>query len=188
MTDVRRYEAVLRQRFPGVVVREDDAPGMPSARTVLDVFLIPDERGREFMEFVRRELPAELAKKDLPAVAIVPHGVAATLEHYPEVVAPDHPRRDTLAIWEGAVVVNLGGWIPWVPRRCAWRQLTALLAGTPSMSCRQESMLRTTLAIPKGPRWVTRLQAARWSADDRLTNESVTLNLHREGDTYEIVR
>jgi hypothetical protein len=94
------YLAILRQRFPGVVLRDDlGAPG-PGVGPVLDVFCVPDGQEADFMQFVLDDMPDLLEASGLPFVALVPHSESATREFYPGTcLHPPCEARGRPSVW-----------------------------------------------------------------------------------------
>lgn len=68
---------VVRKVFPGVVIR--------GGRGGVEAFMVPDDEGKAFMEFVLDVVPGELEKVGVRFVGVMPHSVSSTREFYPEV-------------------------------------------------------------------------------------------------------
>ena len=90
MNVTRALAAILRPRFPTVVLRDSYTIAPYWGRRWVDVFHVPDERYQEFLDFSFDELPALLEAAGLFGVHVDPHRVTYTRENFPEIP----PRRD----------------------------------------------------------------------------------------------
>jgi hypothetical protein len=81
----KQWESVLRRFFPGVVVkayvRQEDEDALP----LFDVFFIPNDKRMDFVHFLMKDRRRVARENNLERVLLVPHTVAETEEHYPDV-------------------------------------------------------------------------------------------------------
>jgi len=83
------YQALLWERFPGVMVFSDQG-GLEDAN-VLDVFLVPDRKWREFDNYYYDEVQPRALKQGLPFVVLVPHNETNSRTFYPELLSATLP-------------------------------------------------------------------------------------------------
>ena len=79
----RRWQAVLRRYFPGVIVRQNQFIFEGAGMTFLDVYMFPDERRKEWFAWYL-DNGAELEQREkLLETALTPIAVSQTREGYP---------------------------------------------------------------------------------------------------------
>jgi hypothetical protein len=83
--DLKRWQRILSERFPGIVVRPNVRALDGSREYFLDIFFIPDAATQSFTQFLVDETWSLAKKRNLPRVNFVPHSVSATRKYYPEV-------------------------------------------------------------------------------------------------------
>src|SRR5437868_1040438 len=82
-----KFQVALRKRFPGVIVREDKSTPEEDIFPFLDVFMIPDDRSREFFHFMLDEYSEFIKRENLPDCDLTRHSDSVTREFYPRIFA-----------------------------------------------------------------------------------------------------
>lgn len=71
------YALLIGQRFKSVYIFRNGE--------TLDAFMVPDNKGREFMLFLLDELPDLLRRYGIEFQGVTPHSVKNTKAYYPEI-------------------------------------------------------------------------------------------------------
>lgn len=71
------YALLISQRFKSVYLKRNG--------NCLDAYMVPDNKGREFMLFVLDELPSLLQRYGIEFEWACPHSAKATRQYYPEI-------------------------------------------------------------------------------------------------------
>jgi len=81
---IKRWQAVLRQYFPGVVLGWNRGIEGEDIEW-LDVYMVPDECMRDFIRFFLDDRRKYIRSDNLPDLDMMSYSVSETREHYPEI-------------------------------------------------------------------------------------------------------